>query len=223
MMKKVLIVAPHPDDETLGMGGTIYKLKDLKKEVHWVIGTNLSTEQGFTKERVSTRQKEIDEVARRYGFEGVHKLDFPTMRLDAIPIKDIIDALGGVISKVKPDTIFTPYRYDVHTDHRVMFDAILSCTKTFRAPFIKKLYMYEVISDTEYSSLPHSRAFIPNSYSDISAYVNKKIEIMKIYRSEMGIHPFPRSEETIRALAVVRGAPANYKYAEAFSLFRERW
>ncbi|NQT23519.1 MAG: PIG-L family deacetylase [Candidatus Omnitrophica bacterium] len=219
MMKRVMIVAPHPDDETLGCGGTILKLKKQKKEIYWVIVTNISVKQGFSPRKVDTRQNEIEKVAKFYGFDNVYKLDYPTAMLEAISVKDIIDRFSSVINKIKPDSIFIPYQNDIHFDHRITSQAVISCTKTFRTPFIKRLSMYEVISETEFGS----SVFVPNSFCDITDYTDKKIKAMKIYKGEMGKHPFPRSEEAIMAQAVLRGATAGYKHAEAFHLLKEIW
>lgn len=222
-MNKVMFIATHPDDETLGCGGTILKHKAMGDEIYWLIMTNISNEDGYDEVKVKTRQQEISIVAREYGFKEVIKFDLPTTRLDVIPRNQIIKAAGDIIDKVKPDMIYLPNRNDVHSDHKVTFDAVISSTKTFRCPFVKKILVYEVISETEFAPSLQSNAFVPNSFSDITGYIERKIEIMGMYEGEMGIHPFPRSRENIMSLATFRGATAGVRYAESFVLLKEIW
>jgi N-acetylglucosamine malate deacetylase 1 len=222
-MKKTLVISPHPDDETLGCGGTILKHKAIGDKVYWLIMTNISVEEGYNEEKVKERQQEIDIVANKYGFEKVFKLDYPTTKLDMIPKNQIIKAVSEIIYKLKPDIVYLPYRNDIHSDHKVTFDTLISSIKTFRSPFIKRVLMYEIISETEFSPALPNNVFIPNSFSDISEYLEKKITIMKIYKSEIGEHPFPRSVENLKALATYRGATAGVKYAESFMVLKEIW
>ena len=222
-MNKVLFIAPHPDDETLGCGGTILRHKAAGDKIYWLIMTNISVETGYDKIQVKKRRQEIDNVAKEYGFKKVFKLDLQTTKLDVIPRGQIIESVSKVINKVKPHVFYIPNRNDVHSDHKVTFDAVISSTKTFRFPFVKKILMYEVISETEFSPPLQDSAFIPNGFSDISDYLDKKISIMNIYRGEMSEHPFPRSAENLKALATFRGATAGVRYAEAFMILKEIW
>jgi len=114
-----------------------------------------------------------------------------------------------------------PFRGDIHSDHRKIFEAAYSCTKSFRYPFIEKIYMIEVLSETEFSLSMQDESFIPNVFVDITDFIDKKIEIMRVYKSELGVHPFPRSEKNVRALATYRGAASNCDYAESFMLLKE--
>jgi len=220
-MKKILFVAPHPDDETLGCGGTILKHKSIGDKIYWLIITNIDSANGWNEKIVITRQKEIKEVSEAYGFEQTYKLDFPTTKLDTIPMSEHIDSISKIIMKIKPEIIYLPNRSDVHTDHQISFKAICSCIKNFRYPFIKKILMYESMSETEFSSALPENAFIPNVFIDISAYFEKKLEIMKIYKSEIMEEYLPRSLISIEALARFRGSRISVKYAEAFVLIEE--
>ena len=107
-------------------------------------------------------------------------------------MSELITKISSVINKVKPDTIYLPFKGDVHSDHKYIFDAAYSCTKTFRYPFIKKIYMMETLSETEFSLSTKEDSFVPNVFVDISEFMDKKIELMNIYESEIGKHPFPR-------------------------------
>ena len=223
-MNKVLVVAVHPDDETLGCGGTLLKHKENGDEIYWLIITTIKNgyknlDLGFSKEVIIKREKEIKIVAKMYNFDEVFRLEFPTMRLDEISMSELIQSISDVFKKVKPNIVYLPFKNDVHSDHRKVFDATYSCTKIFRYPFIKKILMMETLSETDFADIINN--FIPNVFVDISEFFNKKLEIMKIYESEIGVHPFPRSEETIESLAKVRGAQAGCKYAESFMLLKE--
>lgn len=218
---QIIIISPHPDDETLGCGGAILKHSAAGDTIHWLIVTSMSEKQGFSPQVIKQRQEEIESVAQMYDFETVHNLNLPTTRLDEIPIGDIINGISKVLLEVKPHTVYLPNRSDVHSDHRIVFNAAWSCCKIFRFPFIRRVLMYEIPSETDFApALPES-AFFPNIFSDISPHLDRKIEIMREYRDELREHPFPRSEQNIRSLATVRGATANVKYAEAYMLLRE--
>ncbi len=219
-MAKVLVVAAHPDDETLGVGGTIFKHKANADQVYWLIVTNIFEQQGYSAEKVKQRQDEIDSVGLQFGFEDIFKLDYPTMGLSSGSLLSLIPLISGIFGKIEPEIIYVMNRSDAHSDHRIIFDAVSACTKSFRYPFIKKVLMYECISETEFAPAIPERVFQPNYFVDISDYLNKKNEIMKIYKSELGEHPFPRSIRNIEALATFRGATAGVKYAEAFQLIK---
>ena len=221
MNRNILIVASHPDDETLGCGGTILKHITNNDNVYWLILTNISEKYGWDKEIVLRRQNEIDEVAKVYNFTKIFKLGFPTKELDEIPIKMLIERISKVINEIKPNTIYIQNRSDVHTDHQIAFKAVYSCTKNFRYPFIKRILMYETLSETEFAPALLEYTFIPNVFIDITEYFNKKIDIIKIYKSEVMNFPLPRSLDSIEALARYRGSRIGVKYAEAFTLLFE--
>jgi LmbE family N-acetylglucosaminyl deacetylase len=215
-MNKVLVVATHPDDETLGCGGALFKHKDSGDEIHWMIATEMEE-----LESISQRNIEIDKVVELYDFDSVHRLKLLTTKVDEYSMSELIARISSVVKKVKPNIIYLPFKNDIHSDHKYIFDAAYSCTKSFRYPFIKKIYMMETLSETEFSLSTKECSFIPNVFVDISDYINEKIEAMKMYEGEMGSHPFPRSERNIKALATYRGATAGCEYAESFMLIKE--
>jgi LmbE family N-acetylglucosaminyl deacetylase len=133
----------------------------------------------------------------------------------------LISKISSVVNTIKPNIIYLPFKSDVHSDHKYIFDAAYSCTKSFRYPFVKKIYMMETLSETEFALSTKEDGFVPNVFVDISEYMDKKIELMNAYESEIGKHPFPRSERNIRALSTYRGATAGCDYAESFMLIKE--
>lgn len=221
-MKKgnVIVIAPHPDDETLGCGGTLLMLKDKGYSINWLIITTIFQEQGFLPEKISLRTQEIEKVCEMYDFDKVIKMEIPTTKVDEISIGTLIANISKIFNEIKPNIIFTPFIKDVHTDHRIISEAVLSCTKWFRYPFIEKVLYYETLSETDFNIDSTASKFTPNIYVDISGYIDRKIDIMNIYASEFGEFPFPRSEKTIRSLAYLRGSQCGAEEAEAFELLR---
>lgn len=220
-MNKVLVVAVHPDDETLGCGGTLLKHKDDGDEIHWLISTEIKESDGFNKDIVARRNSEIDKIVNFYNFDSVNRLDISTTKVDEISTSHLISQISSIVNRVKPNVVYLPFKGDVHSDHKHIFNAVYSCTKSFRYPFIKKIYMMETLSETEFALSTKEDSFVPNVFVDVSEHINKKIELMNIYKSEIGKHPFPRSERNIIALATYRGATANCNYAESFMLIKE--
>jgi len=121
---------------------------------------------------------------------------------------------------VEPSIVYLPFKSDIHSDHRVAFEAAFSCTKSFRYPTIQKTLMMETISESEFSPSLKEDAFIPNYFVDITDYMDQKIKIISNYASELDSHPFPRSLKNVAALATFRGATAGCSYAESFMLLK---
>lgn len=216
-MNKILVIAVHPDDETLGCGGTLLKHKENSDKIHWLICTTLDAKNSYYEKRES----EVHQVAEAYKFDSVNNLRFKTMQVDEYTISELIEKISKIITKVQPNIIYLPFKGDVHSDHRKIFEASFSCTKSFRYPFIKKIYMMETLSETEFSPSTKEDSFIPNVFVDISEYMDEKIKIMELFKNELAPHPFPRSERNIRALATLRGATSGCDYAESFVLLKE--
>ena len=219
-MNNILILAPHPDDETLGCGGTLLKEKKMGSKIHWVIGTSMYEKNGWDTKLISKRNQEIDIVQKKYNFDSTHFLELPTTLVDEASFPEIIKKIEKIFKKIKPKIVFIPFYKDIHTDHQILSKAAVSCTKWFRFPSIKKILYYETLSETHWSQ--SDSFFNPNVYVDISKFINKKIEIMKIYKSEIKQSPFPRSEKNIKAKAIFNGSMSGYSYAEAFQLLLER-
>lgn len=217
MKNKVLVIAVHPDDETLGCGGTLLKHKANGDDINWLICTTIDESHS----NYAIRENEIEKVHRLYGFNSVTNLKLKTMQVDEYSMSELIKKISKAINEVKPNIIYLPFKGDVHSDHRKIFEASYSCTKSFRYPFVKKIYMMETLSETEFAPSSKEDSFIPNVFVDISKFMDQKIEIMKVFESEIGEHPFPRSEKNLRALATFRGATAGCNDAESFVLLKE--
>ncbi|WP_219933130.1 PIG-L deacetylase family protein [Massilia glaciei] len=215
------MVAPHPDDEVLGVGGTLLRRKAEGAKLAWLIMTSISVKTGWPEETVRRRADEIARVTELFGFDEVFMLDFPTTALDQQSVSDLVGGVSAAFKAFAPEEVFLPHPSDIHTDHRLSFDAAAGCTKWFRYPSVRRVLAYETLSETDFS-MGVTPAFAPNVYVDIAPYLEGKLRAMSFYASEVGEFPFPRSYEALRALATLRGAASGFHAAEAFQLLRER-
>ena len=218
---RVLIISVHPDDETVGCGGTILKHRDAGGSLFWLIITQ-AYEPSWPPETIRRKADEVAAVAQVYQFEKIYKLGLHTTRLDTLPQVEIMTGIREVVSEVKPDWVYLVNRSDVHSDHRVVFEATMAVFKPFFKDFGgTRILCYECLSSTDAAPALPERTFIPNTFSDITPYIDQKIEIMKLYKTEAQPDPLPRGPSAIRALARYRGATIGVEYAEAFVLIRE--
>jgi len=161
---------------------------------------------------------QLEKARNKYGIEKMWDLGLKPTALKDYRDSDLIEMVMPIIGEVKPEILLLPYENDIHSDHGAVFKTMLPFTKSFRYPYVKKVLAMEILSETEYA-MPY-QGFAPNYFVDITDFIDKKLEIMETYKNEIGVHPFPRSLENIRALAHLRGAMAGVKYAEAFMLLK---
>ncbi|MEK7084719.1 MAG: PIG-L deacetylase family protein [Patescibacteria group bacterium] len=211
----VLIIAPHPDDEVLGCGGTITRHVQRGDSVYLVVVTKTYTPD-WSEEFIRNRPKEVEKVNGILGIKQTFFLDFPTVKLDTVPQKELNDALDRIVLDIKPDIAYIPHRGDLNRDHRLIHESSLVALRPTHVK-VRRILSYEVLSETEWGFEP----FVPNTYIDISDSFDKKIEAMRVYSSELIKYPHPRSIEVIEALAKKRGSECGLKFAEAFMLIRE--
>lgn len=224
-MRKVLFVAVHPDDETLGCGGTILKHKKAGDEISWLILTGIRNHPSgrWDDKTADGRDLMVNQVSKAYQFDHVIDLGFPTTMLDKMDLGEIVAKVGEKIDDIKPDTVYMMYQNDVHSDHRVAFSAVYSCLKSFRRPYVKRILMFEALSETEFAVSNPADSFIPNVFVDITDYIEDKLRIMSFYNTEVMQSPYPRSLSSIKALGRYRGSRAGVEFAEAFMLLYEQW
>lgn len=219
---RVLAIATHPDDETLGCGATLLKHAAAGDEVHWLI---MTTAQGapWSAETVRRKAAEVDAVAAAYGFSSHRQLDLPAARLDTVAFEELIDPVRAFVADVRPQTIYVVHGGDVHSDHRVTFDVVMSVVKPFRMGSlgVERVLSYETLSSTDAAPMSPSGGFVPTVLTDVSLHLERKLEIMALYETEAQPEPMPRAPSAIRALARYRGATISVEYAEAFMLIRE--
>ena len=215
-MKNILIIAPHPDDETLGCGGTLLKLRSKKKNL--LIITKLKNKKEYNS---YNKEKELEKIKKKLNLKKIIRLEFTATDLNKGNLKDLINQISIQINKIKPDTIFAPHLRDAHSDHFYTTYALNHILKNFRYNFIQRCYLYETLSETNFN-FANKQKFIPNVYFDISKYMNSKLKLLEVYKTEIKKHPFPRSKRAIKSLAILRGSESGFKYAESFNLIYER-
>ncbi|MBL7813066.1 MAG: PIG-L family deacetylase [Bacteroidetes bacterium] len=219
-MKNILVVSVHPDDEAIGAGGTILKHAANNDKIIWLIVTGMKSDYGYTSEEIDIRSNEIEIVKSLLGFSKIIQLNMRPAGLSDESLPHLISKISEIIRDEIIEIVYTVNRSDAHSDHKITSQAVMASTKSFRQPNVKKVLMYECISETEFNSFPTDNPFIPNYYVDISEYLREKIKICEVYKSEFHEHPFPRSPKNIEALATYRGAMAGVEYAEAFQLVK---
>lgn len=215
---KVLVVAAHPDDETLGCGGTIAKHTQAGDEVHVLIVASGITSREEQPLSVVELMAESVSALGELGVakENVTYLSFPDQMLETIPRLKITKEIEKAVERVKPEIIYTHCYSDVNLDHQVVHEAVMVAARPVRE-HIRKVLCFETVSSTEWGEAP----FKPNYYSVIGkADVEKKIAALKRYGSEMREPPHPRSYENVERLSKLRGSEVCRLYAEAFVLMR---
>lgn len=220
MKKKILVVVAHPDDEILGIGGTILKHKQNGDDIYCIItaeGIGSRYDSEDTKEEVSILHTQSEQVAKKLGIKEIYLLGFPDNRMDTMDLLDIIKPIEKIISDINPDIIYTHHEHDLNIDHRLCFQAVMTICRPI-GDSVKSIYTFETLSSTEWQT--RKQQFEPNMYINIEEYIEEKINIMKLYKDELREYPHPRSEEGIRILAQYRGLESGSRYAEALCLIR---
>jgi LmbE family N-acetylglucosaminyl deacetylase len=215
----VLIISVHPDDETLGCGGTMLKHRANGDDVRWLILTS-AREPLWSKEVIETKAREVAAVAEAYDIPAPYRANLPAGQLDRVPQEEILFAVRDAVRDAKPEVVYLVHGGDVNSDHRAAFTGALSALKPFHllALGVKRVLCYETLSSTEAAPQLIQNAFLPQVCSDITPWIDRKIEIMALYSSETHPDPMPRGPSAIRARARSRGSAFALDYAEAFSL-----
>ena len=217
-MAKILVIAPHPDDEVLGCGGTIKKHTFAGDTVFLCIGTKAYTPD-WSEEFLRERPKEIERANQVLGIAKTYFLDFPTVKVDTIPQKEVNDALAKIVKEVAPEIVYLPHGGDLNRDHRIFFEAGLVASRPLPGNPVKKILSYESLHATAWGGI--GKPFVPNFYINITEELTVKLAAMQCYGSELQESPHPRSLKGIEVLAQKRGMEAGMMYAEAFMLIRK--
>lgn len=216
----VLVIAPHPDDEIIGVGGTIAK-RALNGDDIYVCIVTRGCEPLFCEEFVEQGRREAREADKALGVKDTIFLDFPAVMLETIPRYEFNGKISEIVQKIKPDEVYIPHHGDMHLDHQMVADAAMVALRPKYEHVVKRIYSYETLSETGWNIPNPVNEFIPNVYEDISETITKKLEAMSIFQSQISDFPATRSIGAIDVLARFRGAMVNVSAAEAFILIRE--
>ncbi len=222
-MKKILIIAPHADDEVLGCGGTInfYKRKGFKIYVAILTNANKGDKDKFSEKYIVNVRKESLKAHKYLGVKETFFYEFPAPFLDQYPIAKISDELNKLINKIKPEILFIPHLGDSHVDHQIVHKACLVASRPLTNKCIPKILSYETLSETEWGVKKNNLHFIPNYYIELSSIdIKKKISAFNFYKSQTKKNHHPRSLNSIKSLAMYRGSNISRHFAEAFLLIR---
>jgi len=218
----VMVIAPHPDDEVLGVGGTIARLSSEGNDVYVVIVTK-GDKEIFDEQLIRAGRKEAERADKILGVKETIFLEgFPAAKLDTIPHYLLNNELTRIVREISPEMCFVPFYNDLHLDHRLIFDSAMVALRPFpNNKFLRKIYSYETLSETNWNMTNASLSFVPNVYFDISNFIDKKIDALEAFKSQLKSFPHERSIDSIVALSKFRGSIVGLKNAEAFILIRE--
>jgi LmbE family N-acetylglucosaminyl deacetylase len=218
-MTRVLVVAAHPDDEVLGMGGTLAVHTGRGDVVRVLVVTDGSSTQypGDSETRLRKEEEALRAAAELGVMDYVH-LDLPDMRLDTLPHVEVNEIVEKHMADLSPDVVYTPHP-DVNLDHRVLFDSVMVATRPVPAQSVRRVLTYAPTSSTEWTPATLNW-FVPNWFVDITGTVDRKIAAFAHYATERREYPHPRSERAIRAAAEFYGACCGFESAEPFVLVR---
>lgn len=220
---KVLVVSPHPDDEVLGVGGTIARLASEGNDVTVTIVTK-GWEPLFADSQVEQVRAEAHEANEVLGVKSLRFMDLPVTKLNAIHKHELNKEFEQLINDERPELIFLPFCGDRHEDHRQVFDA---CTVALRPvvsrKYVKRILCYETVSETHWSTAYVESCFEPQLWIEMSNHLSTKLEAMRRYRSQLRQEPDARSLEAISSLAKWRGSMVGMLAAECFVVVRECW
>ena len=224
-MKTVLVIAAHPDDEVLGMGGTVAKLTTEGVECHLLIVTDGSSSQYREsidiQKIIDNKKQETKRCANILGFKSIIYGGLPDMKLDCTPHIDINQVIERVIDELQPDTVYTHFWGDVNADHQNVYKSTLVAVRPVMGQVVKDLFCYSVPSSTEWTPNKEDTMFMPNVFVDITDYAEQKYEAFAQYATELRDYPHPRSVQYLREADKTAGLRVGLLSAEEFVLLRK--
>ena len=216
----VLIIAPHMDDEVLGCGGAIARHVDDGDAVEVCVVGNRAYGHAYDDDAIEAEKACARRAQEVLGYGGLTLLDLPDERMYA-HFQEVLIAIEEVVGRVRPETVYVPHALDLHQDHRTVAHAANIALRSSAAPFARRVLAYEVPSGTEQTFAASGGGFAANVYVDIEAQIERKLAALAAYERESRPFPHPRSPETLRARALLRGAECGLAAAEGFAMLRE--
>lgn len=217
--KTILVVVAHPDDELLGLGGTLVKHRNAGDNIHILILANGEDSRGKEIANVSLRNEQATQVATCLKAKITIE-DFPDNAFDSVPLLEIAKKIEHTFFEIRPEIIYTHHANDLNTDHRRTAQAVLTAARPMPGSTVTDIYAFETLSSTEWQEKRPETNFCPTHYENIQDVLEEKIELLSLYRNEMRPYPHPRSVEGVRILAQWRGLEVGLYAAEAFEVVR---
>ena len=221
MTRNVLVVVAHPDDEVLGMGGTMARHGAQGDQVSVLfLGSGVGAREGSDAEEVKRRQGAAQNAAKLLGAKIVSIHDFPDNEFDSVSLFQLVKAVEDAKAKVQPDLVYTHHGGDLNIDHRLSCQAVLTAFRPQPGEACREIRSFEVNSATEWSAPGVTPAFMPNTYVDITPYLPQLESACQAYHEEMRPAPHTRSIEAVITAARKRGSEVGLSAAEAFMTLR---
>jgi LmbE family N-acetylglucosaminyl deacetylase len=226
MMKKILVVAAHPDDEVLGCGGTIARHVIEGDETHVVILAEGVTSRDLAQQRdrkeadLAALQKQAREAHGILGTSFLHFHNFPDNRMDEVALLDVVKVVESYIGDIQPDTVYCHGNSDLNVDHRIVCQSVLTATRPFPGQSVRQVLAFEVLSSSEWNFADFPRGFAPNYFFNISTTLPQKIKAMAAYENELRPWPHPRSLEALEYQCRLHGSTIGVEAAERFQALR---
>ena len=217
--KKVLVVAPHADDEILGCGGFIskYSKKNYKINVLILTNANLGAPEIYSSNEIIKIRNESKKANKIIGTHKIFYENLPALNLNNFPHYKISNMIEKYINIIEPEIVFIPSSNDINDDHKIIFKTSKVAMRTKKNNSIKKIYSYEVLSETEWNE--DEKSFNPNYFISLNkSDINRKVRAFSEYKSQIKSYPHPRSKDGIINLSKVRGSQVHMNYAEAFKV-----
>lgn len=222
-MEQILVIAAHPDDEILGVGGTIRRLVSEGCVANCVIlGEGLTSRKAS---RADTTKGDLEELkqsalqsAAIIGYQQIDFFSLPDNRFDTVPLLDLIKIIDVAIEKYRPDTIFTHHHGDLNIDHQKTYEAVLTACRPMLGACVKELYSFQIPSSTEWKFSYGHNSFSPNFFVDISDTLACKLDAMSCYTTELREFPHPRSLAALESISKTWGSTVGMLAAEAFQM-----
>ena len=216
--ESVSIIAPHPDDEVLGLGGTISRMTDLGIKVDLLIVSG-HLPPIYPIDVFNKTKKECSLASEILGISSVEFLEIPATNINFLPVAELNKKIKDFLDIKKPTIIFIPFP-DRHVDHKLVFEASMVCSRPVGKNYPKLVLSYETLSETDWNAPYIEPVFIPELFVNISSNLKNKVKAMKAYKSQLENSP-SRSLDAISALARYRGSQNGFEYAEGFKVIRQ--
>ena len=212
----ILVIAAHPDDESLGMGGTIHKLTQAGDIVHVLLLSSGVESRNSEREESAARLAAAKRALDLLGCSQFIIGNFPDNSFDSVSLLSIAKFIEAKVNELQPNIIFTNFYGDLNVDHRLTSEASLVAARPKPSSPVNELYFYEVLSSTGWQF--GAKQFLPTYFIDISGSISQKEAALIEYAIEMDESPSARSYDSVKALAQFRGNFIGFEYAEAFEV-----